>query len=169
MNTEQKQFIEKHIDLIINNDWEIFFKDAPDGTGAYLYDAGIDFMSDIRTIPESCFEFANIDSVIIPEGVTSIGSSAFNGCTSLTSVTIPDSVTIIGAGAFYYCTSLTSVTIPDSVTSIGYSAFSGCKILESVNFNGTIAQWGQITRSHDAFIDTSVRKVICSDGVTNLR
>ena len=60
---------------------------------------------------------------VIPNSVTSIGSSAFYNCTSLTSVTIPDSVISIGSSAFYSCTSLTSVTIPDSVTAIGSEAF----------------------------------------------
>ena len=74
----------------------------------------------------------NIKVVIIEKGVTSIGSSAFNCCTSLTSITIPDSVTSIGSSAFNCCTNLTSITIPDSVTSIGAAAFSGCTSLTSV-------------------------------------
>ncbi len=65
----------------------------------------------------------------IPEGVTSIGSYAFSGCTSLTSITIPESVTSIGEWAFSGCSSLTSITIPASVTSIGSEAFYGCSSL----------------------------------------
>ena len=69
------------------------------------------------------WKYWNIKEAVIEEGITSIGNSAFSGCTSFTSVTIPDSVRYIGESAFSGCTSLTSVTIPDSVTWIGYKAF----------------------------------------------
>ena len=67
-----------------------------------------------------------VKDLVIPNGVTSIVESAFDGCSGLTSVTIPNSVTSIGDNAFSYCSGLTSVTIPNSVTSIGYSAFAIC-------------------------------------------
>ena len=65
-------------------------------------------------------------TVVINEGVTSIGSFAFSWCSGLTSVIIPNSVTSIGDSAFDSCNGLTSITIPNSVTSIGDYAFSGC-------------------------------------------
>ena len=68
----------------------------------------------------------------IPNSVTSIGNSAFNGCDGLTSITIPNSVTSIGVGAFNYCTGLTSITIGNGVTSIGNSAFNGCDGLSEI-------------------------------------
>ena len=84
----------------------------------------------------------------IPESVTTIGSSAFLGCTSLTSVTIPEGVTTIGENAFYNCSALTSVTIPEAVTKIGSSAFYGCTSLAEVSFNAIKADdcnsYGQI-------------------------
>lgn len=59
------------------------------------------------------------NGVTIPDSVTSIGGSAFSGCSGLTSAIIPDSVTNIKNFVFYNCVSLTSVAIPNSVTSIG--------------------------------------------------
>ena len=79
-----------------------------------------------------------ITDLVIPEGVTSIGGYAFQGCTGLTSVTIPNSVTSIGNWAFYGCSGLTSVTIPNSVTSIGEWAFRGCSGLTSVTIGNSI-------------------------------
>ena len=72
---------------------------------------------------------------IIPESVTSIGNSAFYGCTGLTSITIPNSITKIRRYAFYNCQGLTSVSIPNSVSSIEESTFSGCSNLASVIIN----------------------------------
>ena len=81
---------------------------------------------------------STLTSVTIPDSVTSIGSYAFSGCSALTSVTIPDSVTSIGNAAFYDCRSLTTVTIPDSVTSIGKAAFFGCSSLTSVKIPDSV-------------------------------
>ena len=68
----------------------------------------------------------SLKSVVIPEGVTSIDSSAFNGCWRLKNVAIPKTVTSIGNAAFYGCESLTSVVIPEGVTRVGYKAFEDC-------------------------------------------
>ena len=68
----------------------------------------------------------------IPYGMTSIGDSAFLGCTRLTEVVIPESVTIIGDKAFSYCSALTTASIPESVTRIGDNAFYYCSALTSI-------------------------------------
>ena len=79
-----------------------------------------------------------IKTVVLPNGVASIRSRAFYGCTSLTSITIPDSVTQVSDYAFSGCTSLSSITIPDSVTRIGVYAFSGCTSLTSITIPDSV-------------------------------
>ena len=77
--------------------------------------------------------FGDRTSITIPNSVTSIGDSAFRGCSSLTNITIPSGVTSIGDFAFSGCSSLTSVTIPSGVTSIGWGAFYDCSSLKTIN------------------------------------
>ncbi len=94
-----------------------------------------------------------ITSVSLPNGLTSIGDSAFTGCSSLTKVTIPNSVINIGDFAFSDCSSLTSITIPDSVTEIGWYAFSGCSSLEDISFPDSVKEIGDNPFSGTAYFD----------------
>ena len=85
---------------------------------------------------------AGCNKTVIPNSVTSIGNSAFRGCSGLTSITIPNSVTSIGDCAFYGCTGLTSITILNSVTSIGNCAFYDCSGLTSVTIPNSVTSIG---------------------------
>ena len=89
--------------------------------------------------------------IVIPEQVTyngrtltvtSIGGSAFYGCSGLTSVSIPNSVTSIGGSAFYGCSGLASVSIPNSVTSMGEYVFDDCSGLTSVSIGNSVSSIG---------------------------
>ena len=136
-----------------------------------------------RTMIVGCYS-----SVIPSDGsVTSIGNSAFSGCTSLKSISIPDSVTSIGESAFYSCYDLASVTfgnnlesigewafarckslksisIPDSVTSIGGGAFSGCTSLKSLSIPDSVTSIG-----YDAFSGCSdLASVTFGNNVTSI-
>lgn len=83
------------------------------------------------------YNCSNLNSINIPSGVTSIGNYAFEGCTGLTSVTISDSVTSIGYAAFSHCTGLTSITIGSGVTSIATYAFASCTSLTGITIKAT--------------------------------
>ena len=80
----------------------------------------------------------------IPNSVTSIGSSAFSGCSDLPSITIPNGVTKIGGSAFNGCSNLISITIPYSVTTIGSNAFRDCSGLTSVTIDSNVTSIGNL-------------------------
>ena len=107
---------------------------------------------------------SDVKRIIIGNRVTTIGQTAFSGCSSLTSVTIPNSVTTIGGWAFSICSSLTSVTIPNSVTTIGDNAFMGCSSLTSVTIPNSVTTIGS-----EAFSDcTNLQKVNIGNSVKTI-
>ncbi len=77
-----------------------------------------------------CYDMENVR---IPDSVTSIGDYAFGDCFSLRSILLPKNLIRIGDHAFQSCQSLRELVIPDSVQSIGVSAFYGCSSLRHIN------------------------------------
>ena len=88
------------------------------------------------------YKMTGIKNVILPEGMTKIGDSAFYGCSSLISIKIPDSVTNIGWNAFSGCSNLKNIEIPNSVTSVGGRAFDECITLTSIKLPNDRYSWG---------------------------
>jgi hypothetical protein len=102
--------------------------------------------------------------VVLPAGVTSLGTAAFGYCTGLTGITLPGSLTNIGYTEFINCTSLTNITIPGGVTSLGEYAFSGCTSLRSVNIPGSVTNI-----SYGAFFNcSSLSNVTIPSSVCNI-
>ena len=89
-----------------------------------------DFISE-EEVPWYDYQYS-ITSIVIDDGVQSIGNYAFSWCDSLESITIPDSVQAIGDDAFAYCKNLESIVIGDGVQSIGNRAFFECDNLKRV-------------------------------------
>ncbi len=86
---------------------------------------------------------APITSYAIQEGTVIIADGAFRGNTALQSVTVPESVSSFGKSAFYECSALTEITIPKAVTYIGTSCFCYCTALTSINYNAeAVADFG---------------------------
>ena len=100
----------------------------------------------VTSIGDSAFSgCSSLTSVVIGDSVTSIGEKAFRYCSSLTEVVIPDRVTSIGGSAFYYCSSLTEVVIPDRVTSIGGYTFYFCSSLTEIVIGDSVKSIGDCT------------------------
>ena len=95
-----------------------------------MYDFKFYYDEDIQNSP--FYNNNNVVNVIIKEGVTSIGNSAFTGCKYLQSVDIAQSVTSIGQAAFKDCVSLESLHIPKNVKSIKSDTFRHCGALQSI-------------------------------------
>lgn len=85
-----------------------------------------------------------ITEVRLPEGLTTVGSLAFYGCTALTAVTLPQSVTAIGSYAFAECSSLQTFRMNESVTSIGECAFRACEKLAAITLPGSFEKLGSM-------------------------
>ena len=126
-----------------SKDGRKLFKAPQELDGTYSIRKGTKVICDEAFRWSKFIGYRSLTSLVIPDGVTSIGKSAFSGCEYLSSLVIPDSVTSIGDMAFCGCSSLTRLVIPGSVSCIGFSAFENCKSLRSivipesvVNLNG---------------------------------
>ena len=125
----------------------------------------VELGSGVTSIGSSAFEACySLSSITIPDGVTSIDFYAFSCCYSLSSIIIPDGVTSIDIYAFQYCHSLSSITIPNSVTSIGNSAFENCNSLSSIIIPDGVTSIGSYAFKYCY----SLSSITIPDGVTSI-
>lgn len=190
-----KNIIEKYIDLIDDYRFDEFFIALEDAyrplfissVADVLKNADIDVLSHIRFIPEGyfynsrisechiptnivtihfkSFAFSDIESIHIPSSVVHILEEAFVECDSLQHVTIDEGLFSIGDYCFANCSYLMSINIPKSLVEFGTQVFRGCSNLTEIKYNGTQEEWNKITRSDLIMSQSSIRKIICSDGI----
>ena len=102
---------------IVSNTYE-------DGLGVMTFDGPV------TRIGEQAFGSTDIERIILPEGVSTIGEYAFLYCHKLADVVLPSGLSVIERGAFEGCDHLTSFNIPESVTSIASGSFEMCSSLK---------------------------------------
>ncbi len=105
-----------------------------------------------------------IKTVIVQNGVTSIGDGAFFNSSNLTSVTLPDSIIDVGKLAFDSCISLPSIIIPNSVVSIGASAFGSCTSLISITIPDSVT----CIEDYAFYRSASMTSIIISNSVISI-
>ena len=117
------------------------------------------YFTGLKEIEDDAFyNCSSLQSIHIPNSITSIGNYVFYNCSSLQSINMPNSVVNIEKRAFMYCMSLQSISISDSVTSIEDSAFYNCPSLQSINIPNSVTRIGI-----DAFsYCTSLRSIYIS-------
>ena len=97
----------------------------------------------VKTISSNAFEDFELENIVIPEGVTELGNSAFLN------------------------SKIKSISLPSTLKSIEKNAFSGCNDLTNVIFNGTEDKWNSITKgTGNEILDAATKKFVILYGVT---
>ncbi|MDD6094342.1 MAG: leucine-rich repeat domain-containing protein, partial [Clostridia bacterium] len=129
-----------------------------DQTEKLLKFSGTGDMYDFEnTTDQPWYSYRNdIITIVIGEGITSVGSLNFCNCKGIKTVTFPSTLERIGASAFKSCSSLVMLSIPDSVTYIGAEGFRSCSELYSVTVPDTLMYLGDYAFSGCNGIDYTV-------------
>lgn len=105
--------------------------------------AFVDIPASLTGIPAMAFYNTAITSLSIPEGVTYIGTEAFDRCYNLVNVNFPTTLTSISDWAFKSCSKLTGVVLPNGLKTIGKEAFDGCSSITELVMPDTVTSIGE--------------------------
>ena len=94
----------------------------------------------LKSIKSGAFARTCLNSIVLPDGLTSIDADLFEGCSRLAAVTIPDSVTAIESGAFAGCVMLPELDLPEGLVEIGPGAFRGCRSLTELRIPESVKE-----------------------------
>ena len=143
--------------LMRNEDGEVRVRPVMSGQ-SMMHDA-------VEELEEACFMRGRPDNLSdelrLPEGLTELGDSAFEGCTSLVSVTLPESLETVGDCAFADCPSLREITVGSGVKRIG--ADMVVNTAATIKYTGNREDWFAVI-NRDAMKGTEPYTVICRDG-----
>ena len=168
----------------LNNCYSLSFIEVSSGNTYFTSGDGVLFSKDMTTL--ICYPRAKSDtSYIIPDGVTKIGTKAFENstlktitlpegltevedyvfrnCTALTSLVFPETVTTIGEGAMYDCDSLKSVTLPSGLKTVSPYMFYYTSSLKELSLPEGITSIGK-----DAFWSSGITSLVLPDGMTSI-
>lgn len=141
---------------------ELFSENAADGDKVFAVSQDIDGISNTNVTYYRYYIPSSIISVSIRNG--NIDRGAFYNCSMLLSIILGNGVNSIGESAFKNCTSLASISIGSEVESIGDFAFEGCEGLTIITYQGTKEEWNTIQKGEKWDEATGAYVIHCTDG-----
>ena len=146
---------------------------SKDGSKIYAYPTGKQedtyvFDSNVKEIGDSAFWMTNLKCINIPDTIESVGNSAFGHCSNLKEVTV--NAKKLRRLTFYSSSNLDSVTIGSNVSSWSDEVFLSCNKIPSITYLGTKDEWSNTLGKTSLWKggNTSIKKIICSDGEINM-
>ena len=118
----------------------------------------------MNSIENFAFAFCGFTTLKLPDTITEIQGHAFVNCSNLESIVIPDGVQEISEGTFFRCKALTTVTIPESVTKIGKEAFRECVALTEITIPSNVT----IINNYAFDSCTGLEKVELNEGLKTI-
>lgn len=128
--------------------------------------SGTGAMADYKNLYQTPWysDMSNVTSIVISDGVTSIGNTAFWGCNKVTNVQIGSTVETIGECSFRNCSSIMNITLPENVQSIGSGAFNDCSALVSINIPAGVTK----IESGTFYSCSNLKSITIPDSVTTI-
>lgn len=118
----------------------------------------------VTEIAERGFQQTAVKRIVIPDGLKTVGASAFRGCENLTRINLPDTVETVGSHAFYNCKSLATASLSNQLKTLGAFAFYNCKVLGAVSLPEGLEAIGE-----NAFFNcTALTSITVPDSVTSI-
>ena len=122
------------------------------------------FGPNVKTVPAYiCYNMSQLDTIVLPPSVSSLGQNAFMYCTSLKSINLPATQNTLPVGIFEGCTSLESIELPATLTTISTDAFYGCSKLANVTLHE-----GLTTINQRAFVNCKLASITIPSTVTSI-
>lgn len=113
----------------------------------------------VTAIGDNAFQGCrNLTSVLLPEGLVSIGNNAFQNI-SVSEITFPNTLKKIGAHAFEDCNNITTIVIPEGVETIGENAFSYIWKLSKLELPASLKSIGRYVITYDSQLETVVSRI----------
>jgi len=126
--------------------------------------ASFTFGNQVQTVPSYiCYKMSQLDTIVLPSSVSSLGQNAFMYCTSLKSINLPVTQKTLPVSFFEGCTSLESIELPATLTTISQDAFYGCTSLKNVTLHEGIT-----TINQRAFYNCKLTEITIPSTVTSI-